>query len=329
MNQRVRDRVRIGFVGAGTLANNVHYPSLAKMDDVDLVAVCDLVEEKAKATAERFGIPAIYSDVRKMVESKELDAVYIIAPPQHIFEPVSFCLKAGLAVFIEKPPGLTAFQTANLARMAEESGSLTMTGFNRRFIPMLRKIYNEITASGPIFQAVSTFYKHASPEYYGGVIDSLTCDAVHAVDALRWMCGGEVVSVTSMVSQVRSYTPNSWIALVRFSTGACGVLLANWAVGARLHTFEMHGNGVSAVLNPDLGGTFYRGNETRSLDAAEMAGVAPSDFPGYYGFFHESRHFVDCVKAGVQPETNFGDALKTMELVEAIRHAAVGGVTRL
>ena len=329
MNTRVKDRVRIGFVGAGSLANQMHYPSLAKMEDVDLVAVCDLVEEKAKATAARFGIPKTYSDVRKMVESEELDAVYIIAPPQHIFEPVSFCLKAGLGVFIEKPPGLTTFQTASFARMAAESGSLTMTGFNRRFIPMLRQTYNEITANGPIIQAVSTFYKHSTAVYYGGVIDAFTCDAIHAVDTLRWMCGGEVVSVTSMVSQVRSDVPNGWIALVRFSTGACGVLLTNWAVGARLHTFEMHGYGVSALLNPDLSGTLIRGNEERRLDPAEMAGVDPKDRAGYYGFYHESRHFIDCLKAGVQPETNFADALKTMQLVEAIYNSAVGGVVRL
>ena len=49
-------RVRLALIGAGGMANSVHYPSLAEMDDVELVALCDLVEDKLHSTADKFGI---------------------------------------------------------------------------------------------------------------------------------------------------------------------------------------------------------------------------------------------------------------------------------
>ena len=55
------DKFRVGFVGAGNLANSIHYPCLASLPDVELVATCDLVEDKARETAERFSIPQVFT----------------------------------------------------------------------------------------------------------------------------------------------------------------------------------------------------------------------------------------------------------------------------
>ena len=89
------DKVRVAFIGAGGLANGVHYPSVASLPDVDLAATCDLFVEKAQATAERWGIPRVYSDYRKMLDEVDPDAVYVIMPPQDLFEPASTVLQQG------------------------------------------------------------------------------------------------------------------------------------------------------------------------------------------------------------------------------------------
>ena len=65
------ERVRVGLIGAGGMANRVHYPSLAEFEDVEMVALCDLVPDKLKATAEKFGIPKTYSDYRAMLDGEE------------------------------------------------------------------------------------------------------------------------------------------------------------------------------------------------------------------------------------------------------------------
>ena len=105
------EKVRVGMIGAGGLANSVHYPSLAEFDDVEIAAICDLDEARLKSTAEKYEVENTYSDYKKMVSEVELDAAYIIMPPHHLFDLVIHCLDNKLNVFTEKPPGVTADQT--------------------------------------------------------------------------------------------------------------------------------------------------------------------------------------------------------------------------
>lgn len=313
-------KVNVGLIGAGGMANRVHYPSLHEMSDVYMAAITELIVEKREATAAWFGIPAQYDDYREMIQKEELDAVYVLMPPHHLFDVVINCLKAGLHVFIEKPPALTAFQTASMARTAAENHCLTATGFNRRFIPALRQVKQRVHQAGRVTQAVSTFYKKGSAVYYNGAIDVITCDAVHAVDTLRWMAGGDVSSVASLVSNYGDVVDNSWNALVRFDNGAAGILLTNWNVGGRVHNFEIHGEGISAFIDPDSVSYVIDNSKRQDID---FIGVAGSDEEyKLSGFFGQSRHFIDCIKKGEQPETNFADAVKTMELVDRIKAAA-------
>src|SRR5206468_9390178 len=121
-----RDRIRVAFIGAGRQANWRHYPSVASMPDVELVAVCDLVPEKATETAKRWGIPKTYQDCKPMLEETQPDAVYVIMPPQLVFEPASYVLQQGLHLFIEKPPGVNLHQIKVLAHQAEQHNCLTM-----------------------------------------------------------------------------------------------------------------------------------------------------------------------------------------------------------
>ena len=59
-------RVRVALIGAGSMATRYHHPSLASLPDVELAAVCDLVPGKAERTAERFSIPRVYADYRRI-----------------------------------------------------------------------------------------------------------------------------------------------------------------------------------------------------------------------------------------------------------------------
>ncbi|NPV80056.1 MAG: Gfo/Idh/MocA family oxidoreductase [Firmicutes bacterium] len=311
------EKVNVGLIGAGSMANSVHYPSLAEFPDVNMVAICDLVESKLNATADRFNITRRYIDYKEMIERERLDAVYILMPPHHLFDIVIYALKRGLHVFIEKPPAVTTFQAKSMARIAAENGCITMVGFNRRYIPMMTYGKRYVEERGKINQVVATFYKKSSAVYYDGVVDVIGCDAIHAVDALRWMAGSDAMEVASLESQYDDVVPNSWNAIVRFENGVSGILLTNWNVGTRIHTFEIHAPGVSAFLNPNDKGFIYEDGKVTVIDTKEIAGSGENY--KYYGFFAESRHFIDCVKAGKEPSSSFADAVKTMELVDMIR----------
>lgn len=312
------------MIGAGSLANAVHYPSLAEFNDVEISAICDLDPNRLKNTAEKYKIEKTYTDYKKMVQEVELNAVYIIMPPHHLFDLVIHCLNSKLNVFIEKPPGVTAEQTRNMALTAEKNHCLTMVGFNRRFIPLLVEAKRLVLERGEMIQCVATFYKNSigAGPYYAGAIDILTCDAIHAVDALRWM-GGEVVSVASDIRRIYAEYDNSFNALMKFENGGTGVLLTNWVVGKRVHTFEMHAKSISAFVNGDDSAFIYSDNkeEPLVLKAKEVAGS--SENYKYYGFYDENRHFINCIKQGKMPDTNFSDAYKTMELVNRIYQSQI------
>jgi predicted dehydrogenase len=315
------DRIRLALIGAGGMANGVHYPSLKEFKDIEIVGLCDIDVEKLKSTAGRFGIDDRYADYQKMIEETKPDAVYILMPPHHLYDLAVHCLSKGLHMFIEKPPGVTSFQARRLANLAQKNGCLTMVGFNRRYIPLLVRVKEMADERGPIVHGVATFYKNMveSPPYYGGAIDTLTCDIIHAVDFLRWICG-EPVRVASTLRNIGTDYQNSFNALAEFDSGATGALLSNFALGARIHTFEIHTMGFSSLVNPnDRALIFDRTEEAKEISTFKVAGS--KEFRVFYGFLQENRHFIDSINNGTQPMTNLADAARTMEFVDRI-HAS-------
>jgi virulence factor len=316
-------KVKLALIGAGGMANGVHYPSLTEMADVDMAAICDVAEDKLHATADKFEIEGRFTDYKKMIEEVAPDAVYVLMPPHHLFDIVVHVLQQKLACYIEKPPGVMSEQTRQMANLAEENDLITMCAFNRRFIPLNRLCRDKVQATGDINQVVATFYKfHTGGAYYNGAIDILSCDAVHAVDSLRFF-GGDVVDCASAVRSLGKSFDTSFQALVEFESGAIGVLLTNWQTGGRVHTFEIHSAGASAFIDPDDKALLHLNGELNAeiITANEAAGREEKYHS--YGFFGENRHFIDCLKAGIQPECNFRDASKTMELVDLIYASSI------
>ena len=185
------DKIRVALIGAGKMANSVHYPSLAAFDDVEIVGLCDLDAERLAATAARFNIAAVFSDYRRMIDATDPDAVYALMPPHHVFDVAADVLERKKHLFIEKPPGVSTLQAESLARLADAAGLVTAVGFQRRYHPLLRGCWEKVSTRAPVNQVVASFYKNSPPAeihpYFRGAIDILRCDAIHAVDALRYL----------------------------------------------------------------------------------------------------------------------------------------------
>lgn len=330
------DRIRVGFIGAGRHAVRAHYPSLACFPDVELKAVCDLDRERLRSTGDRYGIDYRFKDYRDMLETVSLDAVYVVMSPvptgfyahaEPMTSIVVECLKHGLHVFVEKPPGVSSSDTRRMAETARRYGCKSMVGFNRRFIPVFRRAKSIVEGYGRITHCLAVFHKNVlgEPQPWGSV-SYLVADVIHAVDALRFM-GGEPVKVSGCVSSFYTDYPNSFNALIVFDNGCIGHLYSNYSSGGRIHYFEMHSRGVWAMvdlpLDPPEKQQAYILRENKPYGEVEVirnldlvGGVR--DFHVTYGFLQENRHFIDCIKTGVEPEANFEDAVKTMELVELI-----------
>ena len=323
------NKVKVALIGAGGMANGVHYPSVTSFDDVQIVGLCDLVEEKLKSTAEQFRIAETFTDYRQMLDKTKPDAVYALMPPHHLFDVAMDVLERGHALFVEKPPAITTDQTRCMARMAANKNAVTAVGFQRRYHPMLDQCWKQVQAEGQIHQVVSCFYKCNAPgevhPYFRGVIDILRCDAIHAVDSMRYYAGlADVKSVASEVRQLDGWYPVSFNALVYFTNGVVGMLLVNWRTGGRRLKLEFHGLGASAYTDIDGEGTVWVNNAPEpKLCTTHIEAAGSEENHIHQGFYAESRAFIDGVKTGTSPHNSIEDAVKSMELADLIYQNAI------
>lgn len=309
--------VRVAMIGAGGMANHVHYPSLASLADVEIAAICDLDPARLNATANHYEIEGRYTDYRQMVEDVAPQAVYVIGQPHMMFDIWTWCLTQGLNLYIEKPMGITLHQARTLAYLADKHNCITQVSFQRRACPMVVLLHNECRKRGPVVHATCSFYKF-EPQPYLHARDHMMDDGVHAIDTLRWICGGEVVEVQSHCKHISTPDINFISALLHFDNGATGVMLNSWTSGRRIFKVEMHAPGICAEAEHENKGRLYADGDTKGteFDTREVAGS--NETYVYGGFQAKHREFIDAVKHKRQPSSHFGDALKTMEVAEII-----------
>lgn len=129
------ERVRVGVIGAGAIAQVAHLPTLRKMKDVEVAVICDSDLPKARAVANRFKINDAFDDIEDALRYEELDAL-VIATPNHLHEAhVLSALSAGLHVLVEKPLAISTKGVTRLIRQAEKGDRLLMVGTNQRYRP--------------------------------------------------------------------------------------------------------------------------------------------------------------------------------------------------
>ena len=309
--------VRVAMIGAGSMANSVHYPSLASFDDVEIDAICDIDTERLHSTADKYDVEGRFTDYRQMVEEVAPDAVYVIGPPDAMYSIWTWCLEQGLNLYIEKPMGLTLHQSRALAYLAEKHGCITQVSFQRRSCPMVVKLWKECLERGPIVHAVCRFYKCMINPYLAAR-DHMMDDGVHAIDTLRWMCGGEVAAIHSVCKRVLVPDINFFSVLLEFDNGSTGLMLNSWTSGRRIFAVEMHAPGICVEAEHEGKGTLYADGDTKGVeyDTKEVAGSEENYV--YGGFQAKNREFIDCLKAKKLPSSHFADALKTMEVAEKI-----------
>lgn len=311
------DKVRIAFIGCGSMANRVHYPSLASFPDVEIVAICDIDRERLDATGDRYKIEKRYTDYRKMIEETAPDGVYAIGQPHIMYDIWMWCLREGLNLYIEKPMGITIHQARALAYMAEKKGCITQVSFQRRAVPLLVKLKEECLKRGPIVHAVCEFYK-CNIEPYLEARDHMMDDGIHAIDTLRWICQGEVKRILSITRNVSVPDINFISAILEFDNGSIGVLINSWTSGRRIFRVQMHSLGIWAEADPEDKGKVYMDGDVNGIEYDTKKVAGSDEFFIYAGFQAKNREFIDCLKLKKQPSSNFSDALKTMEVAEKI-----------
>jgi predicted dehydrogenase len=127
--------LRVGIIGGGAVTQIAHLPTLKKLRGVEVRALADTDLPKARALADRFGVPDAFDDIEDLIQHEELDAL-VICSPNHLHEShILAALAADLHVLVEKPMTLTAASAARVLRAAEKRDRVVMVGMTHRYRP--------------------------------------------------------------------------------------------------------------------------------------------------------------------------------------------------
>ncbi len=308
--------LKAGFIGAGGRAQSAHYPSLSRLDDVDLVAVCELDETLLAQVAQDYNIPNTFTDHRDMLAQMDLDLVYCVMREKWVLEPALDCLNAGKHIFIEKPPGANSQQTQQMLDDAIANDVYAMVGFQRRYAAITREAMRRVNAKGPVSLVTTTFNKQllGADEF----TTTLWNDVCHIVDLTRYMAGGEPAEVTAYRDSFDGTNRNTYTALVRFDNNATGVIMGNRASGGRVLRSELHGVGIGCYAQIPNEVEIFEDNKSQVVGGWEVDGVDKEDGRLYEGTLTMHQHFLDCIRNGEVPLTDLRDVIHTIHLVDQI-----------
>jgi len=190
--------LKVAIVGCGGIANGKHMPSLAKIPEVQMVAFCDIIEERAQEAAKKYGIDGakVFSDYRELLKDSSIDVVHVCTPNKSHSDIAVASLEAGKHVMCEKPMAKTSAEALRMLEAAKRTGKKLTIGYQNRFrkdSQYLQKLCSE-GELGEIYyakahairrRAVPTWGVFLNEEEQGGgpLIDIGT----HALDLTLWM----------------------------------------------------------------------------------------------------------------------------------------------
>jgi predicted dehydrogenase len=339
------ERLRVALVGCGGQAFRSILPSL-QYAPVELVATCDVVEERAEEYARRFGAQRAWTDYGEMLVGEQMDAVLLVAGYDQDSVPVHAALaaqavRAGLHVWMEKPPAASSAEVRELDTLAAASGRHVAVGFMKMFSAGMLRILR-LMADGGLGKVTSIALRdpellppveaRADPRRTVLFLDHI----VHGASVLRAV-GGDVERV---------YVEDGWngaaVAALRFTSGAVGTLHLPWGQSGTspVERLEVVGEGANVVFENGIrlryhqrgargstGAGYGRAGEfTTDVDQAplvwEIDGYSGQPFNMhifYQGYAPAIIHFARSVLADRPVELGgLDDAWHVMRLVEAL-----------
>lgn len=189
---------RIGIIGCGGIANGKHLPSLSRLKNVELVAFCDIVVERAEEAARKYGIEdaKVYSDYTELLEDQSIDIIHVLTPNDSHAEISIASLEAGKHVMCEKPMAKTAADAKRMMETAERTGKKLTIGYNNRFRQdsLYLKQVCEAGDLGHIYFAKAHAVRRRAVPTWGVFLDEekqgggpLIDIGTHALDLTLWM----------------------------------------------------------------------------------------------------------------------------------------------
>ena len=338
------NKLRVGIVGAGSIATTAHLPSYMELKDmVEVVAIADIVPERARAAAEKFGIPHYFASVEELLENVDVDYVDICTWTAAHAPVCIAAAKAGKHILCEKPLAANLEQGLAMEKAVKEAGVQFMLAVVTRYMAeaiKCRELYEE-GVFGEIYTAKCRYVRRrgtpsgwfTDKELAGGgpVLDI----GVHAIDRTWYLMGRPTPITCSAETSYRIGdfqtkginrwspfgqgkgvfdTEDSAMVFFRFEGGKTMTAEIAWAInGQEANDVTLFGSKAGCSFDPL---TVYGENEEGYLSDVKPE-VTPNNM-----FVEELRHFVECLNTGKTPVSPMEDALTVQKMLDAIYRSA-------
>ncbi len=333
---------RIAVVGCGSFAQSKLYPSIRETDNIHLAAVCDLVEERARSAARRFGADAWYVDVDAMLDAHEPDGVCVIGPAPMQYEVGKHVLERGFPLYTEKPCAISSAEAEELAAIARSKGLITACAFMKRHSAAYRAARSVIERDefGPVRMIEVRFTQGPYPALWGieePMRAFLIGQLCHIFDLTRFLAG----DVRSVTARLHEHEPGSgygvYAVMLTLADGGLGLMNLNALESDAWHFNEYvrvtgyrHWLDVEDMLRLRyhplegwLGETDrLLKNQVMTWQPALLIEAKMLELAGYAG---EIRNFADCCLSAEQPVATAQDCAEALKIGEAIWASARDG----
>ena len=252
-------KLKVGIIGCGFIANGKHLPSMARLEDVEVVAFCDLIIERAQASAKKYGAPEalVCLDYQDVLARPDIDVVHVCTPNNSHAEITVAALRAGKHVMCEKPMAKTAAEARAMLEASRATDKKLTIGYQNRFREdsLFMKSLCESGDLGEIYFAKAFATRRRGVPTWGVFMDKekqgggpLIDLATHALDLTLWMMqnyepvsvlGSTFDKIGKLGSPANSMGPwdpaqyeveDSAFGLIKFKNGATVMVESSWAL---------------------------------------------------------------------------------------------------
>jgi len=248
--------VGVAFLGAGNYAKGMLLPALGRCSGVDKRAIVTATGPSARSTAEKFGFADCGTDPAAVFDSPDVQLVFVATQHDSHAALAEAALRAGKAVWVEKPPALTEAELVALAQAVEATGGFVAVGYNRRFSPhgrAVRKAFESRQGPASISYTVAAGATpggtwHTDPAAGGG---RLLGECGHFIDLCSYLGGAPPTHVYARALGRDPETDDSTVMLFGFADGSTASLayLANASNELPKERFELSADGRTAICD--------------------------------------------------------------------------------
>jgi UDP-N-acetylglucosamine 3-dehydrogenase len=325
--------LKVAVIGCGSIARYRHLVEYDAHPGVEIAAVCDIVESRAKEMAEKYNAKA-YTSYEELLANEKIDAVSVCLP-NALHAPVTIAaLNAGCHVLCEKPMATSSEEAEQMIEAAKKNNKKLMIAHNQRFVPSHVKA-RQLIENGEVGKIYSfrTAFGHGGPESWSAdgkeswffkkdlaFIGAMGDLGVHKVDLLRYLLGEEFVEVASFVersAKEKSDVDDNAVFILKTENGIIGTLAASWAYTAgEDNSTIIYGEKAILRLEDDPNYSLvvqYKNGEV----VRYKLGKIQSNEEGGQKNSHVIEHFVHSIETDTVPPISGEEGKKSLEVIIA------------